>query len=105
MLANKNATQIKPPAMWRDSSARGSKENTKITTTSSEKNSMALSASLERHSRRISLASVASVIDQNDLMVAPPWGLPGNDVCGQRSARLASTQIRRPRLPAAEPGA
>ncbi len=57
--------------MCRDSSARGSKENMKMTTTSSEKNSMAFSASLERHSRRMSLASVASVIDQNEFMAAP----------------------------------
>src|ERR1700683_2222 len=70
--ANRNATQTRPPTMWRDSSARGSKEKTKITTTSREKNSMALSASLERHSNRMSLARVPSVIDQNDFMVPPP---------------------------------
>ncbi len=50
--------------MCRDSSASGSNEKLKITTTSSEKNSMALSASFERHSSRISFANVASVTDQ-----------------------------------------
>src|SRR5580658_1608480 len=99
--ANKNATQTRPPTMRRDSSASGSKEKTKITTTSREKNSMALSASLERHSRRISLASVTSVIDQNEVMVPPPGSnLLGpdreqDDDCGPRSARPASRQIRR----------
>ena len=78
--ANKKATQTRPPTMCRDSSARGSKENTKITTTSREKNSMALSASLERHSRRMSLVSVASVIDQNDLTIPP---LAKGWVCGR----------------------
>src|SRR5580692_3041781 len=101
MVANKNATQIKPPAMWRDSSAKGSKEKEKITTTSREKNSMALSASLERHSSRMSLASVASVIDQNDFMV-PPLAHRATEEdrvqdhsCGRRSAPPASIQIHR----------
>src|SRR5215469_12627818 len=48
--ANRNATQTRPPAICRDSSAVGSKENANTTTTSSAKNSMELIASLERHS-------------------------------------------------------
>src|SRR5271169_3398341 len=96
--------------MWRDSSASGSKEKTKITTTSREKNSMALSASLERHSRRMSLPSVASVIDQKDLTRPPLATRPKQDDAGpadlfdRRSARTASTQIRRLPLAEARPG-
>src|SRR5581483_2943801 len=44
--ANRNATQINPPAIRRDSSAIGSNEKLKTTTTSSAKNSMELIASL-----------------------------------------------------------
>src|SRR3974377_1138583 len=44
--ANRNATQIRPPAMRRDSSAFGSNEKLNTTTTSREKNSMELIASL-----------------------------------------------------------
>src|SRR5216683_4427349 len=62
MAANRNATQTRPPAILRDSSAVGSKAKLKITTTSNEKNSMALIASLERHSRRMSFARVARVM-------------------------------------------
>src|SRR3974390_3376795 len=53
--AKRNATQIRPPAICRDSSAVGSKEKLKITTTSKAKNSMELMASFDRHSRRRSL--------------------------------------------------
>src|ERR1700689_4706945 len=60
--ANRNATQTRPPAIWRDSSAVGSNEKLKTTTTSKEKKSMELMASFERHSRRRSLRSVARVM-------------------------------------------
>src|SRR6266404_9815935 len=60
--AKRKAVQIKPPAMRRDSSAVGSKAKLKITTTSSAKNSMELSASFERHSRRKSFASVVPIV-------------------------------------------
>src|SRR5579864_5894313 len=69
--ANRNATQTKPPAICRDSSAVGSKEKLKITTTSREKNSMAFSESLERHSRRMSFVRVARVMVQSELIAAP----------------------------------
>src|SRR5581483_8232187 len=59
--ANRNATQINPPAMRRDSSAIGSNEKLKTTTTNSEKNSMELMASFDRHSSRRSLIRVARV--------------------------------------------
>src|SRR5499427_8228227 len=61
--AKRNATQISPPAMRRDSSALGSKAKLKITTTNNEKNSMELMASFERHSRRISFSSVDLVTE------------------------------------------
>src|SRR5215472_14871317 len=60
--AKRNATQISPPAISRDSSAVGLKAKLKITTTSSAKNSMELMASLERHSMRRSLRSVERVM-------------------------------------------
>src|ERR1700678_171880 len=59
--ANRNATHTSPPAIRLDSSAVGSKEKLKITTTSREKNNMELMASFDRHSRRRSLAKVARV--------------------------------------------
>src|SRR5436853_1805050 len=59
--AKRNATHTSPPAIWRDSSALGSKEKLKTTTTRREKNSMELIASFDRHSRRRSLARVAQV--------------------------------------------
>src|SRR6202035_1034037 len=74
--ANRNATHTKPPTMCRDSSASGSKENTKITTTSNEKNNMELSASFERHSSRMSLTSVAKVTAQSEFIGHPPQSPP-----------------------------
>src|SRR6266436_2487641 len=59
--AKRKATHTRPPAIWRDSSALGSNEKLKTTTTSREKNSMELIASFDRHSRRRSLANVAPV--------------------------------------------
>src|SRR5271165_1263306 len=59
--ANRNATQINPPAISLDSSAVGLKAKLKMTTTSSEKNNMELMASLERHSMRRSFQRVARV--------------------------------------------
>ena len=52
----------RPPAIWRDSSALGSKEKLNTTTTRREKNSMELMASFDLHSRRRSLSSVARVM-------------------------------------------
>src|SRR5262252_759086 len=60
--ANRNDTQISPPAICRDSSASGSNEKLNTTTTSNAKNNIELIASFERHSRRTSLASVARVM-------------------------------------------
>src|SRR5881227_2310485 len=68
--ANKNATQIRPPAILRDSSAFGSKEKLNTTTTNNAKKSMELMASFERHSRRRSLASVARVTAKR--LTVPP---------------------------------
>ena len=59
---NKNATHTSPPVIRRASSAVGSKAKLKITTTNSAKKSMALSASLERHSSRRSLPKVEMVV-------------------------------------------
>src|SRR5207249_12145418 len=68
--ANRNATQIRPPAIRRDSSAFGSKEKLNTTTTNNAKKSMELMASFERHSRRRSLASVARVTAKR--LTVPP---------------------------------
>src|SRR4051812_21229550 len=57
---------MSPPAMLRDSSAVGSKLKLKMTTTSRAKNSMLLIASLDRHSRRKSLARVERVTASNE---------------------------------------
>src|SRR5260370_3695158 len=70
--ANRNAIQISPPVMRRASSAVKSKVKLKTTTTSKEKNNMPLVASLERHSRRRSLARVARVMSNNWLMTLLP---------------------------------
>src|SRR5579859_2854929 len=70
--ANRNAIQISPPVMRRASSAVKSKVKLKTTTTSKEKNNMPLVASLERHSRRRSLARVARVMSNNWLMMPRP---------------------------------
>src|SRR6185295_2937565 len=73
--AKRNATQTRPPAICRDSSALGSKEKLNTTTTSSEKNSMELMASFDRHSRRRSLANVAPVTPDgiaDVLLIASP---------------------------------
>src|SRR6266852_7444196 len=61
MVEKRNAVHTSPPAMRRDSSAVGLKAKLKITTTSSEKNSMELSTSRDRHSRRRSLATLIHV--------------------------------------------
>src|SRR5207248_1233491 len=79
--ANKNATQIRPPAILRDSSAVGSKAKLKITTTSRPKNNMALIASFERHSRRMSLASVAQATFVAAFLASIGLsGVPGRDL-------------------------
>src|SRR5580658_576071 len=69
--AKRNATHTRPPAIRRDSSAVGSKEKLKITTTSKEKNSIELMASFERHSKRRSLATVARVRPAMLLICSP----------------------------------
>src|SRR5260370_29998563 len=66
--AKRKANKISPPVMRRASSAVKSKVKLKTTTTSKEKNNMPLVASLERHSRRRSLARVARAISNNWLM-------------------------------------
>src|SRR5260370_2462455 len=88
MAANRNATQTRPPAILRDSSAVGSKAKLKITTTSNEKNSMALIAAFDRPSRRRSFASVARMTARK-LIVCPPavWRF------GQQFFPSPSTQI------------
>jgi hypothetical protein len=48
--AKSSATHRIPPAIWRDMAAVGSNANEKTTTTSSEKNSIPLIESRERHS-------------------------------------------------------
>src|SRR5579863_2178177 len=88
--ANKNATQTSPPAMRLDSSAVGSKEKLKITTTSSAKNNIELMASFERHSRRRSFTSVARVTPTGAL-ISPPAG--EIHWCGLQSGLLPSTRI------------
>src|SRR6266852_9806421 len=73
--AKRNATHTSPPAIWRDSSALGSNEKLKTTTTSREKNNIELIASFDRHSRRRSLANVAAVTPDgtaDDLLIASP---------------------------------
>src|ERR1700676_1066008 len=96
MAANRNATQINPPAMRRDSSAVGSKEKLKITTTSKAKKSMELIASFDRHSRRMSLANVARVIrDGGEQLIASP-PLASREY-GAQSCLPPSTQTRRQR--------
>src|SRR5260370_39380946 len=95
MTANRNATHTSPPAILRDYSAVGSKEKLKITTTRSEKNSMAFMASFDRHSRRTSLVRVARVIPKK--LIAKPlsaWQ------CDSQSCQRPSAQIRRRRLQA-----
>src|ERR1700756_4790714 len=69
--ANRNATHTSPPAIWRDSSASGSNEKLKTTTTNNAKKSMELTASLDRHSSRTSFVSVAHVIPVGALMPSP----------------------------------
>src|SRR5678816_2274387 len=103
--ANKNATQISPPAILRDSSAFGSNEKLNTTTTSSEKNSMELIASFDRHSRRKSFFSVAAV---TPVLIGPPAqalileaSIPS---CAPRSSLPASTQTHPQRPPAEKPG-
>src|SRR5580700_11300864 len=104
--ANRNATHTKPPTICRDSSASGSKENTKITTTSKEKNNMEFSASFERHSSRISFTRVTSVTAQSEFIECPRQNsLPGpGSEFDRQSAPPASTRIHRRRLRAAAPG-
>src|SRR5438445_1861626 len=99
--ANRNATHTSPPAISRDSSALGSNEKLKITTTSSEKNSIEFKASFERHSNRMSFTSVADSTAQNEVIApvrARPWPYD------QQSAPPASTRTHRQRPPAALPG-
>src|SRR5437660_2775626 len=93
MAANKNATHTSPPAILRDSSAVGSNEKLKITTTRSEKNSMAFMASFDRHSRRTSLVRVARVIPKK--LIAKP---PAAWQCDPQSCQRPSAQIRLLRL-------
>src|SRR5256885_12471656 len=94
--------------MRRDSSAVGSNEKLKITTTSSAKNSMELIASLERHSRRRSLLRVDLVRVASALMASPPLLTLGCDgQCGplqsvhtsRRHAQVARLDGGRQRLP------
>ena len=96
--ANRNATQIRPPAIWRDSSALGSNEKLKTTTTSREKNSIELMASLERHSRRRSLSSVARVMPRTILgrSALASWRRPGRQCRWDRNRRSGSCASLRP---------
>ena len=55
VAANRMTIQRMPPAIWREMAAVGSKASEKTTTTSSEKKSMPVMASRDRHSRRRSL--------------------------------------------------
>src|SRR4029077_16012802 len=75
--AKRKATHTNPPAICRDSSAFGSNEKLKTTTTSREKNSMELIASFDRPSRRRSLANVAPITPADlagDELMEDDWG-------------------------------
>src|SRR3954454_5768463 len=88
--------------MCRDSSASGSKEKTKITTTRREKNSMEFSASFDRHSRRMSFTSVATVTAQREFIETLHGGSP--IPCDQQFDLPASTLTHQPHPQATAPG-
>src|SRR5438105_3344016 len=77
------------PAICRDSSAEGSNEKLKITTTSRAKNAVALKASLARHSKRRSLARLSTAIAKSPADGGAP--ADGSPLVGEASVTSRET--------------